>query len=59
MYVKILDCFVALLLAMTGGANRWIIPVERRTDFLNLHTGMKFDIPFDQLVLFATNSRSE
>ncbi len=35
--------------------NRWIVPLERRTDFLTLHTGMKFDIPFDQLVIFATN----
>ena len=35
--------------------NRWIVPLERRTDFMSLHTGMKFDIPFDQLVIFATN----
>ncbi|MFO7984080.1 MAG: ATPase [Desulfuromonadales bacterium] len=35
--------------------NRWIVPLERRTDFLSLHTGMKFEIPFDQLVIFATN----
>lgn len=35
--------------------NRWIVPLERRTDFLTLHTGMKFEIPFDQLVVFATN----
>lgn len=35
--------------------NRWIVPLERRTDFLSLHTGMKFDIPFDQLVIFSTN----
>jgi len=35
--------------------NRWIVPLERRTDFLTLHTGMKFDIPFDELVIFATN----
>jgi predicted ATPase with chaperone activity len=35
--------------------NRWIVPLERRTDFMTLHTGMKFDIPFDQLVIFATN----
>jgi predicted ATPase with chaperone activity len=35
--------------------NRWIVPLERRTDFLSMHTGMKFDIPFDQLVLFSTN----
>jgi energy-coupling factor transporter ATP-binding protein EcfA2 len=35
--------------------NRWIVPLERRTDFLSLHTGMKFEIPFDQLVIFSTN----
>lgn len=35
--------------------NRWIVPLERRTDFMTLYTGMKFDIPFDQLVIFSTN----
>jgi predicted ATPase with chaperone activity len=35
--------------------NRWIVPLERRTDFLTLHTGTKFEIPFDQLVVFSTN----
>jgi energy-coupling factor transporter ATP-binding protein EcfA2 len=35
--------------------NRWIVPLERRIDFMTLHTGMKFDIPFDQLVIFCTN----
>ncbi len=35
--------------------NRWIVPLERRIDFLTLHTGMKFEVPFDQLTVFATN----
>ena len=35
--------------------NRWIVPLERRVDFLTLHTGMKFEIPFDELVIFCTN----
>lgn len=35
--------------------NRWIVPLERRTDFLSLQSGMKFEIPFDQLVIFSTN----
>lgn len=35
--------------------NRWIVPLERMTDFMTLNTGMKFDIPFDQLVIFSTN----
>ena len=36
--------------------NRWIMPLERRIDFLTLHTGKKLEIPFDQLVVFSTNS---
>jgi len=35
--------------------NRWIVNLDRRIDFLSLHTGMKFEIPFDQLVIFSTN----
>jgi energy-coupling factor transporter ATP-binding protein EcfA2 len=35
--------------------NRWIVPLERRNDFLSLQSGMKFEIPFDQLSVFATN----
>jgi energy-coupling factor transporter ATP-binding protein EcfA2 len=35
--------------------NRWIVPLERRTDFLSLQNGMKFEIPFDQLIVFSTN----
>lgn len=35
--------------------NRWIVPLDRGIDFLTLHTGMKFSVPFDMLVLFATN----
>jgi SpoVK/Ycf46/Vps4 family AAA+-type ATPase len=35
--------------------NRWIIPLENQQDFLSLHTGQKFVIPFDQFLIFATN----
>ena len=35
--------------------NRWIIPLERKIDYLTLHTGKKFSVLFDQLVIFATN----
>lgn len=35
--------------------NRWIIPLERGQDYLTLHTGKKFPVPFDQLVMFSTN----
>jgi len=35
--------------------NRWIVPLEKRIDFLTLHTGSKFPIPFDVLLVIATN----
>ena len=35
--------------------NRWIVPLESRVDYLTLHTGKKFQVPFDVLIIFATN----
>jgi hypothetical protein len=35
--------------------NRWIVPLESRIDYLTLHTGKKFQVPFDVFVVFATN----
>jgi hypothetical protein len=35
--------------------NRWILPLERRVDYLTLHSGKKIEVPFEQLVVFSTN----
>ncbi|MEO0453496.1 MAG: ATP-binding protein [Verrucomicrobiota bacterium] len=35
--------------------NRWIVPLEKKADYLTLHTGVKVEIPFDQLIIFSTN----
>ncbi len=35
--------------------NRWIVPLEERLDFLTYHTGKKFAIPFETLIVFSTN----
>ncbi|MBI5302799.1 MAG: ATP-binding protein [Chloroflexi bacterium] len=35
--------------------NRWIVPLEKRVDHLTLVTGHKIDMPFDALIIFATN----
>jgi hypothetical protein len=35
--------------------NRWIVPLEKRYDFLTLPNGKKIRVPFDQLILFSTN----
>ena len=39
--------------------NRWIVPLESRVDFLTLHTGRKFEIPFNVLIIFATNLKPQ
>ncbi len=38
--------------------NRWIIPLENRVDYLTLHTGKKIQVPFEQLLVFASNLAS-
>jgi len=35
--------------------NRWIVPLEKGRDYLTLKNGKKFEIPFDQIILFSTN----
>ena len=35
--------------------NRWIVPLEKRYDYLTLATGKKLEVPFDQLIVFSTN----
>lgn len=35
--------------------NRWIVPLEKRYDFLTLRNGKKIEIPFDELIVFSTN----
>jgi hypothetical protein len=35
--------------------NRWIVPMESRVDYLKLHTGKSFSLPFDELLVFSTN----
>lgn len=35
--------------------NRWIVPMDRHIDYLALHTGYKFLVPFDVIVVFSSN----
>jgi energy-coupling factor transporter ATP-binding protein EcfA2 len=35
--------------------NRWIVPMDRRIDNLSLHTGHKFEVPFEVIVVFSSN----
>jgi predicted ATPase with chaperone activity len=53
--VLILDDFGRQRVPPRDLLNRWIVPLEKRVDFLTLHTGAKFPIPFDVLLVIATN----
>jgi predicted ATPase with chaperone activity len=53
--VFILDDFGRQQVRPRDLLNRWIIPLERRVDYLTLHTGKKLQMPFDELVVFSTN----
>jgi predicted ATPase with chaperone activity len=35
--------------------NRWIVPLEKKADYLTLQTGSKIEVPFDVLIVFSTN----
>ncbi len=35
--------------------NRWVVPLDRKIEFLTLVGGRKIEIPFEMLVVFATN----
>jgi len=35
--------------------NRWIVPLEKRYDYLTLGNGRKIEVPFDELIVFSTN----
>ncbi len=53
--IFIADDFGRQLVEPQNFLNRWIVPLDRRVDFMTLHTGMKFSIPFDMLTIFSTN----
>ena len=35
--------------------NRWIVPLEKRHDYLSVPCGKRIQVPFDQIIIFSTN----
>ncbi len=54
-----IDDFGRQLVSPASLLNRWIVPLENRVDYLKLHTGKTFSIPFEELVIFSTNLEPE
>jgi hypothetical protein len=53
--VLVIDDFGRQRMSIDELLNRWIVPLEKRCDFLALMNGKKISVPFDQLVIFSTN----
>ena len=51
----IIDDFGRQILSPEYLLNRWIVPLDRRVDYLSLSYGIKFEIPFEMSVIFSTN----
>ncbi len=51
----LLDDFGRQQVAPRDLLNRWIVPLEKRVDFLTLQTGKKIQVPFNVLLVFSTN----
>jgi predicted ATPase with chaperone activity len=39
--------------------NRWIVPMERRVDYLSFASGGKMTVPFEAFLIFSTNLKPE
>jgi len=53
--VLIIDDFGRQRIGAVELLNRWVVPLDRRIDFLTLAGGKKIEIPFEMLVVFASN----
>jgi hypothetical protein len=51
----VIDDFGRQRVAPADLLNRWIVPLEKRHDFLAVASGRKIRVPFDQFVIFSTN----
>ncbi len=50
-----IDDFGRQIISPTYLLNRWIVPLDRKVDYLSLSYGLKFQIPFEMMVIFSTN----
>jgi len=53
--VFLIDDFGRQIVSPKELLNRWILPLEDRHDFLTVANGQKFQVPFEQLIIFSTN----
>lgn len=55
----VIDDFGRQRITITEFLNRWIMPLENRTDYVRLPNGRKVESPFEQMLIFSTNLEPE
>ncbi len=53
--ILVVDDFGRQVITPANLLNRWILPLDRRVDYLTLSYGLKFQVPFELMLVFATN----
>src|SRR5579884_38864 len=53
----LIDDFGRQKVQPTDLLNRWIVPLEKRADYLTMINGTKVKVPFDELIIFSTNQK--
>jgi len=53
--ILVIDDFGRQKMRVDELLNRWIVPLEKRYDFLTMLSGKKIQVPFNQMVVFSTN----
>lgn len=53
--VLVIDDFGRQRLEAAYLLNRWVTPLERQVDHLSLHSGARFEVPFDVIPIFVSN----
>ncbi len=53
--VFLIDDFGRQIVSLWDLLNRWILPLAEHVDYMTLATGIKFSVPFEQLIIFSTN----
>ena len=57
--IYLIDDFGRQQCAPSEVLNRWIVPMERRIDYLKFLTGGKMTVPFEAFLIFSTNLRPD
>jgi hypothetical protein len=57
--IYLIDDFGRQRVSPTEVLNRWIVPMDRRVDFLNFQTGGKAQVPFETFLIFSSNLKPE